>query len=81
MGRSNELNAFVKIGHETGYVELELKGKIGTPNLVIRRNINSKNRSSTFTLNGNAISGNQISARLAELNAQVSNLWYVSYSA
>ncbi|KAF8589644.1 P-loop containing nucleoside triphosphate hydrolase protein [Ramaria rubella] len=74
LGRSNELNAFVKQGHESGYVEIELKGRIGTPNLVIRRSINSRNRSSQFTLNGAAVPGREINERIAELNVQVGNL-------
>ncbi|KAF8520766.1 hypothetical protein BU17DRAFT_88654 [Hysterangium stoloniferum] len=74
LGRSSELNSFVKHGHENGYVEIELKGKIGTPNLVIRRSINSKNRSSQFTLNGSNSTGREINERLAELNVQVGNL-------
>jgi structural maintenance of chromosomes protein 5 len=75
LGRSSELNAFVKHGHDKGYVEIELKGKIGMPNLVIRRSINSKNRGSQFTLNGTTVTGREINERIAELNVQVSNLW------
>ena len=75
LGRSSELNAFVKHGSDKGYVEIELKGKIGTPNLVIRRIINSKNRSSQFMLNGNTVTGREINERIAELNIQVGNLW------
>ncbi|KAF8484425.1 P-loop containing nucleoside triphosphate hydrolase protein [Gautieria morchelliformis] len=74
LGRSTELNAFVKHGHDTGYVELELKGKVGKPNLVIRRSINSKNRSSNFTFNGTAVTGREINERITELNVQVGNL-------
>lgn len=48
LGRSTELNAFVKQGYDLGYVELELKGKIGTRNFVIRCSINSKNWSSQY---------------------------------
>ena len=65
----------MKHGHDKGYVEIELKGKIGGSNLVIRRSINSKNRSSHFTLNGNTITGREINERIAELNVQVGNLW------
>ncbi|GJJ08189.1 hypothetical protein Clacol_002397 [Clathrus columnatus] len=74
LGRSTELNAFVKQGYDSGYVELELKGKSGTPNLIIRRSITSKNRSSQFTLNGANSTGREITERLTELNVQVGNL-------
>jgi hypothetical protein len=78
LGRSTELNAFVKHSRDKGYIEIELKGKIGAPNLVIRRNINSTNRQSNFTLNGTIVPGREINERLAELNVQVGNLWCVT---
>jgi hypothetical protein len=68
----------VKHGHENGYIEIELKANMGMPNLVIRGNINSKNHSSQFTLNGSSSTGHEINECLAELNDQISNLWYAS---
>lgn len=72
------MNSFVKIGADTGHVEIELKGPKGKPNLVIRRNINGRTKGSTFTLNGNPASGREITQRMTELNVQVGNLWYVA---
>ncbi|KIJ57229.1 hypothetical protein M422DRAFT_23312 [Sphaerobolus stellatus SS14] len=74
LGRQNDIYGFVKLGHEEGYVEIELKGKIGTTNLVIRRHITTKPKGSRFTLNGAAVSNRDIDAHLAALNVQVGNL-------
>ncbi|KAF8967457.1 P-loop containing nucleoside triphosphate hydrolase protein [Flammula alnicola] len=59
---------------KSGYIEIELKGPRGQRNLVIRRNLNSLSKSSSFTLNGAAATGNEIKAKMAELNVQVGNL-------
>ncbi|KAL6307041.1 P-loop containing nucleoside triphosphate hydrolase protein [Sparassis latifolia] len=74
LGRASELNSFVKIGTESGHIEIELKGLMGKSNLVVRRMLSAKSKSSTFTLNGQSASGKEINARMAELNVQVSNL-------
>ena len=75
LGRATDLNSFVKIGTDSGYIEIELKGPKGKPNLVIKRTLNAKSKSSSFFLNGQAASGKEINSRMAELNVQVSNLW------
>ncbi|CAK5274139.1 unnamed protein product [Mycena citricolor] len=74
LGRANDLNEFVKINTQEGHIEIELKGPAGEPNLVIRRNITSRAKSSTFTLNGKAATGGEVSAKVAKLNVQVGNL-------
>ena len=80
LGRSSEINAYVKHGADKGFVEIELKGKKGKPNLIIRRNISSKNRNSQFTLNGRPITLTEIKKHMAKLNVQVENLWYAVIS-
>lgn len=65
------------MGTKEGYIELELKGPKGRPNLVIRRNLTSEKKVSSFTLNGKSVSGQEIRNRMTELNVQVGNLWYV----
>ena len=65
----------MKNGTDSGYIEIELKGPKGKPNLVIRRNLKSVSRGSTFTLNGQSATGTDIKRRTAELNVQVGNLW------
>ncbi|KAG8927168.1 Structural maintenance of chromosomes protein 5 [Tulasnella sp. 418] len=74
LGRADSLKSFVNHNKNTGYVEVELKGKKGEKNLVIRRNINNKNRGSTFTLNGKTCTQKEVTAKVAALNVQASNL-------
>ncbi|KAF8637018.1 hypothetical protein AX17_003102 [Amanita inopinata Kibby_2008] len=74
LGRASELNSFVKLGTDSGYIEIELKGPKGKGNYVIRRNLTSKSRSSTFNLNGETVTAREITARVQELNVQVANL-------
>ncbi|KAJ3504973.1 hypothetical protein NLJ89_g7660 [Agrocybe chaxingu] len=74
LGRSNELNSYVKNGTSSGYIEIELKGPKGKPNLVIRRNISSASKSSSFSLNGHSATGAEIKTKMNELNVQVGNL-------
>ncbi|OBZ70474.1 Structural maintenance of chromosomes protein 5 [Grifola frondosa] len=74
LGRASELNSFVKIGTDSGYIEIELKGKKGKSNLVMRRTLSANSKSSTFTLNGRSATGREINTQMAELNVQVSNL-------
>ncbi|KAF8885790.1 P-loop containing nucleoside triphosphate hydrolase protein [Infundibulicybe gibba] len=74
LGRASDLNSFVKIGTESGHIEIELKGPKGKPNLVIRRNLSAKSKGSTFTLNGHSATGREITQKMADLNVQVGNL-------
>lgn len=68
---------FVKQGTDEGFVEIELKGRRGKPNLVIRRMLKSTSKSSTYTLNGQSATGREVTMRMNELNIQVGNLWCV----
>ncbi|KAJ6604030.1 hypothetical protein B0H10DRAFT_2229461 [Mycena sp. CBHHK59/15] len=74
LGRAADLNSFVKINADTGHIEIELKAPAGEPNLVIRRNLNAKSKSSSFMLNGVSATGREINERVARLNVQVGNL-------
>ncbi|TEB23759.1 P-loop containing nucleoside triphosphate hydrolase protein [Coprinellus micaceus] len=74
LGRASELNAFVKQGTDKGYIEIELKGFAGKPNLVIRRELTAKNKGSSFSLNGQPATGREVSEKMAALNVQVENL-------
>jgi len=76
LGRASELHAFVKQGTSDGFIEIELKGHIGKYNLIIRRTLNAKSKSSTFTLNGKMASGKEVTQKMNDLNVQVGNLWY-----
>ncbi|KAH9927340.1 P-loop containing nucleoside triphosphate hydrolase protein [Fomitopsis serialis] len=74
LGRATDLNSFVKIGTEAGYIEIELKGATGKPNLVVKRTLSAKAKASSFFLNGQAATGREVNNRMTELNVQVSNL-------
>lgn len=74
LGRADQITSYVKKGHKEGYIEIELKGPLGERNLVVRRNISSQTKNTTFTLNGKSASGREVSERIARLNIQVSNL-------
>ncbi|KAF7362946.1 Structural maintenance of chromosomes protein 5 [Mycena venus] len=74
LGRATELPAFVKLGAESGHIEIELKGPKGVGNLVIRRMLSAKTKSSTFTIGGKSASGAEVTERVARLNVQVGNL-------
>ena len=75
MGRASEINAFVKNGTAEGYIEIELKGPAGKPNLIVKRTLVAKNRASSFFLNGQPATGKEVSDKMAQLNVQVENLW------
>lgn len=77
LGRASEVQSFVKIGQKSGYIEIELKGPAGKPNVVIKRTLNANSKSSQFYINGKNASGKEVNTRIQELNIQVSNLWYV----
>lgn len=52
LGRAKDISDFIKHGAESGYVEIELKGK-GSKNTVLRRDLHKDNKSD-WKLNGNA---------------------------
>ncbi|CAE6422238.1 unnamed protein product [Rhizoctonia solani] len=74
LGRQSEIQGFVKNGKKDGFVEIELKGPAGEPNLIIKRTLTSLNKSSKFFLNGEPIGIREVKIKLAELNVQVTNL-------
>ena len=60
---------------QKGYIELELKGRPGKPNIVIRRELIEGSRNTSFTINGKSAVGKDVNATIAQLNIQVGNLW------
>lgn len=54
LGRSTKLSAFVKndANNEETWIEIELKGRPGKKNLVVRRYLYKDSEKSKFTLNG-----------------------------
>jgi chromosome segregation ATPase len=65
------------MGTTEGFVEIELKGPLGGRNVVIRRKLTAKSKTSSFTMDGRQASGKEVQAMMAELNIQVDSLWYV----
>lgn len=74
LGRASELKAFVKNGCEEGFIEIELKGPLGKPNLVIRRHLNAADNKSIWKLNGAETTQKEVQMRVQALNVQVDNL-------
>ncbi|KAJ7181755.1 P-loop containing nucleoside triphosphate hydrolase protein [Mycena crocata] len=74
LGRAKDLNSFVKIGADSGHIEIELKSPPGSPNLVIKRSLSAKTKSSSFTVNGKGSTGREVTERVGKLNVQVGNL-------
>ena len=79
LGRATELNSFVKMQTSEGFVEIELKGKPGKGNVVIRRKLSAKSKSSSFTMDGQPATGREVTQKMSELNIQVGSLWYVQF--
>jgi hypothetical protein len=52
VGRQKELSGYVRRGCKDGWVEIELKGKPGGRNKVVRRELTAANNSSKFFLDG-----------------------------
>lgn len=77
LGRQ-ELNSFVKQMKQKGHIEIELKGRPGKPNIVIRRELVEGTRTTSFTINGKSAVGKDVNATIANLNIQVGNLWCVT---
>jgi hypothetical protein len=55
LGRAPTISSFVRQGSDEAYTEIELKGPIGKPNRVIRRDFNKSNKKSVWHLDGASI--------------------------
>lgn len=74
LGRAADVSSFVKIGQSTGSIEIELKGP-SKKNVRIRRTLKAATKSSQFSINGKVATSKEVSATIAQLNVQVTNLW------
>lgn len=63
---------------EECWIEIELKGKPGKKNLVIRRVLDREAEKSKFYIDGEATSAKIVGERMEHLSVQVGNLWYES---
>lgn len=68
------MSEFVKLGHDSGWIEVELKGKPGGKNHVIRRHLAKDSEKTSFTLDGRDATAQLINQTMAKLNVQVGNL-------
>ncbi|GAA6064062.1 hypothetical protein JCM10212_007036 [Sporobolomyces blumeae] len=75
LGRSNKLASYCKNDStaET-WIELELKGRPGKKNLVVRRVLSRDSEKTKFFLNGNEAAAREVAERMEELQVQVGNL-------
>ncbi|ORY61173.1 P-loop containing nucleoside triphosphate hydrolase protein [Leucosporidium creatinivorum] len=75
LGRSTKLSAFVKTdATDETWIEIELKGRPGKKNLIVRRYIYKDSEKSKFTLDGDEANATAVAEKMKELNVQVSNL-------
>lgn len=52
LGRAPNIKYFVRLGQSDAYTKIEIKGKEGRPNLVIKREFNKDTDKSVFYMNG-----------------------------
>lgn len=52
LGRAPNIKYFVRLGQSDAYIKIEIKGKEGRPNLVIKREFNKDTDKSVFYMNG-----------------------------
>ncbi|KAJ3030056.1 Structural maintenance of chromosomes protein 5, partial [Rhizophlyctis rosea] len=74
VGRATEVSAYVKEGEDRAWVEIELKGPPGKRNIIIRRSFKKEDNSSTYKLNGEAVTEKAVKEIVISLNIQVDNL-------
>jgi len=80
LGRSDKIENYVKTHTNSGHIEIELKGKPGQKNIIVRRKLQTDSKFGSFTLNGKNASGKEVTTKMEELNVQIGNLWYASIS-
>ncbi|GAA5846580.1 hypothetical protein JCM9279_006751 [Rhodotorula babjevae] len=75
LGRSTKLSAYCKNdSNESTWIELELKGKPGENNLVVRRYLSRDSDKTRFELDGAEATSKAVMEQMEELQVQVGNL-------
>lgn len=74
LGRGKDVASFVKLGHESGWVEIELQGLAGEENTVIRRVMFRESSSSDWVLNGLPVTAREINKAVTRFSIDISNL-------
>jgi len=77
MGRAHDLKAYVKQGTERAETEIELKGKRGKRNIVIRRRFQRENDTSEWFLNASPSTLKAVRDTVLGMGVQANNLWWV----
>ncbi|KAH9824906.1 hypothetical protein DFH28DRAFT_942164 [Melampsora americana] len=72
--RVNEVKLFVKNGTNEGSIEIELKGKLGEGNVVIKLHLNVETSSRIFEINGKRATHTKVQEIIRSFNIQVDNL-------
>lgn len=72
--RVNEVKLYVKNGTNEGSIEIELKGKPGAENVVIRLHLNVETSSRVFEINGKRATHTKVQEIVRSFNIQVDNL-------
>lgn len=74
LGRSSDVNAFVKQDKTQGYIEIHLKARDGTRNHVIKRCINSTDKQSRYEVDGESSKLEIIKDIVQSYGIQIGNL-------
>ncbi|WFC94953.1 Structural maintenance of chromosomes protein 5 [Malassezia brasiliensis] len=74
LGRAKDVASYVKLGHEQGWVEVELQGFPGAPNVTVRRILFRESNSSDWLLNGQNASSREVHAAVSPFHIEVGNL-------
>lgn len=74
LGRAKDIASYVKLGHEQGWVEIELQGYPGNGNTTVRRILFRETNSSDWMLNGRNASAKEITEAVSPFHIEVGNL-------
>ncbi|KAJ9099824.1 hypothetical protein QFC21_003824 [Naganishia friedmannii] len=74
LGRAPDISAFVKQGCKKAFTEIELKGRAGKRNVIIKREFNRDDKKSIWYMNGERTTGQKVSDTVADLGIQIGNL-------
>ncbi|GAA5924107.1 DNA repair ATPase SMC5 [Sporobolomyces koalae] len=75
LGRQTKLSSFCKNdSNEDTWIEIELKGKPGKKNMVVRRYLSRDSEKTAFTVDGAVTAAKEVAERMEALTVQVGNL-------
>lgn len=74
LGRAKEVGEFVKHGASDAYIEIELKGKRGQRNYIVRTHIKRDGNKRTFQINGQASTQKAVTEMARTFSIQIDNL-------